>query len=194
MERLKRQMGFILEVDRLKNILRQSLLTIDGRRENDAEHSWHIALMAFLLCEYSNEEVDVERVMKMLLIHDIVEIDAGDTYCYDKSAHDDKREREERAAERLFGILPKDQADEMRMLWEEFEDMATPEAKYAAALDRIQPLLLNYATKGRSWREHGIKSGQVLERNAHVQNGSDKLWEFVKGMIEECVDKGYIEK
>ena len=194
MERLKKQIEFIFEVDKLKRILRQSILTDGKKRENDAEHSWHISLMAILLSEYSNEEIDVLRVIKMLLIHDIVEIDAGDTYCYDKEGHNDKREREEKAAKRIFGMLPKDQCDDMISLWEEFELMETSESKYAASLDRLQPLLLNYATNGKSWRDHDIESKQILERNAHIENGSKELWEFAKSMIGECIEKGYLVK
>ena len=194
MERLKKQIEFIFEVDKLKRILRQSILTDGKKRETDAEHSWHISLMAILLSEYSNEEIDVLRVIKMLLIHDIVEIDAGDTYCYDKEGHNDKREREEKAAKRIFGMLPKDQCDDMISLWEEFELMETSESKYAASLDRLQPLLLNYATNGKSWRDHDIESKQILERNAHIENGSKELWEFAKSMIDECIEKGYLVK
>ncbi|KDR96451.1 putative hydrolases of HD superfamily [Peptoclostridium litorale DSM 5388] len=194
MERLKKQIEFILEVDKLKRILRQSILTDGKERENDAEHSWHISLMAILLLEHSNEEIDVLRVIKMLLIHDIVEIDAGDTYCYDKEGHNDKREREEKAAKRIFGMLPKDQCEEMISLWDEFEQMETAESKYAASLDRLQPLLLNYATKGKSWRDHGIESKQIIERNAHIDCGSKELWEFAMNMIDECIEKGYLEK
>lgn len=194
MERLKKQIEFILEVDKLKRVLRQSILTDGKKRENDAEHSWHISLMAILLLEHSNEDIDVLRVIKMLLIHDIVEIDAGDTYCYDKEGHNDKREREEKAAKRIFGMLPKDQCDDMISLWEEFELMETSESKYAASLDRLQPLLLNYATNGKSWRDHDIESKQILERNAHIENGSKELWEFAKSMIGECIEKGYLVK
>ena len=194
MERLKKQIEFIFEVDKLKRILRQSILTDGKKRENDAEHSWHISLMAILLSEYSNEDIDVLRVIKMLLIHDIVEIDAGDTYCYDKEGHNDKREREEKAAKRIFGMLPKDQCDDMISLWEEFELMETAESKYAASLDRLQPLLLNYATNGKSWRDHDIESKQILERNAHIENGSKELWKFAKNMIYDCIEKGYLVK
>ncbi len=194
MERLKKQIEFIFEVDKLKRILRQSILTDGKKRENDAEHSWHISLMAILLSEYSNEDIDVLRVIKMLLIHDIVEIDAGDTYCYDKEGHNDKREREEKAAKRIFGMLPKDQCDDMISLWEEFELMETAESKYAASLDRLQPLLLNYATNGKSWRDHDIESKQILERNAHIENGSKELWNFAKNMIYDCIEKGYLVK
>jgi putative hydrolase of HD superfamily len=155
-DRLKKQIAFIEEIDGLKKICRKTLLMDGTRCENDAEHSWHLAVMAMLLCEYSAQHIDLLRVMKMVLIHDIVEIDAGDTYCYDCEGNVDKREREEKAAERLFSILPADQAAELRALWEEFEECKTPEARFAASLDRFQPLLHNYRTQGRSWKEHRI--------------------------------------
>ena len=150
MERLKQQISFILEIDKLKTIYRQSLITDKSRYENDAEHSWHLAIMAFLLAEHVEEEVDILKVIKMVLMHDLVEIDAGDTYCYDEKAKLDKREREEKCAKRIFEMLPKEQCQMMYDLWEEFELMETPEAKYAAALDRLQPVLLNYTADGKS--------------------------------------------
>lgn len=193
MDRLKKQIAFIVEVDKLKSILRQSLITGEMRHENDAEHSWHLALMAFLLAEYTDEKVDLLKVMKMTLMHDLVEIDAGDTYCYDEQANLDKREREEKCAKRIFSLLPEEQAKEMVDLWEEFELMETPEAKYAATLDRLQPLLLNYFTGGISWKEHGIYADQVMERNLRVQNCSEKLWELIKYLIEDAQAKGYLK-
>lgn len=192
MDRLKRQIAFIVEVDKLKSIFRQSLITDATRFENDAEHSWHLALMAFLLAEHTDEKVDLLRVMKMVLMHDIVEIDAGDTYCYDEKARQDKREREEKCAERIFSMLPEEQAREMFELWEEFELMETPEARYAAVLDRLQPLLLNYTAQGISWKNHGISVEQVLERNQIVQGSSEKLWCFVKELLDDAVARGYL--
>ncbi len=192
MDRLKRQIAFIVEVDKLKSIFRQSLITDATRFENDAEHSWHLALMAFLLAEHTDEKVDLLRVMKMVLMHDIVEIDAGDTYCYDEKARQDKREREEKCAERIFSMLPEEQAREMFELWEEFELMETPEARYAAVLDRLQPLLLNYTAQGISWKNHGISVEQVLERNQIVQGSSEKLWRFVKELLDDAVARGYL--
>ncbi|NLN65385.1 MAG: HD domain-containing protein [Clostridiaceae bacterium] len=194
MDRLKQQIEFIVELDKLKTVFRQSLLTNKSRYENDAEHSWHLAVMAFLLAEHTKEKVDLLKVMKMVLIHDVVEIDAGDTYCYDEKAKLDKQEREEKCADRIFNLLPEEQAKEMFALWEEFEAMETPEAKYAAALDRIQPVLLNHASEGRSWKEHGIYVDQVLERNQSIKHSSDKLWSYVKGLLEDAVDKGYLKK
>lgn len=194
MDRLKQQIAFILEVDKLKTIYRQSLITDASRFENDAEHSWHLALMAFLLSEYTDEKVDLLKVMKMVLMHDIVEIDAGDTYCYDEQAKLDKREREEKCAERVFSMLPEEQAREMFALWEEFERMETPEARYAAALDRLQPVLMNYTAKGLSWKNHDISIEQVLDRNQKIQNSSQRLWSFVEELLEDAIARGYLKK
>ncbi|MCR5837976.1 MAG: HD domain-containing protein [Lachnospiraceae bacterium] len=191
-DRLKKQMEFILEVDKLKNIYRQSYVSDGSRHEEDADHSWHLALMAFLLSEYANDEVDVLRTIGMVLIHDIVEIDAGDTYAYDSAANETKRAREEKAADRIFNILPKDQAVMLRELWEEFEDCETMEAKFAHALDNVQPLMLNDATDGKAWREHQIKKSQVLGRQKTTILGSDDIWEFVREKIDVNVEKGNI--
>lgn len=191
---LKKQIDFIIEMDKLKNIYRQTYVLHENRKENDSEHSWHLALMAFVLKDYSNEPVDILKVMKMVLIHDIVEIDAGDTYCYDKSGYETKRLREEKAAERIFGILPETQRDEMRALWEEFEAVDTAESKFAAALDRIQPVLLNIAKEGLSWKEHGISYKQVYERNFPISKGSDKIWAYVDELLKSCVEKGFLLK
>lgn len=192
--RLVRQLDFLREIDRLKTVLRQTVLTDKSRRENSAEHSWHLAVMAGLLQEHANEPgLDVGRVIRMVLIHDIVEIDAGDTFAYDTAGHADKAEREERAAERLFGLLPDDQRAEIMDLWREFEDRTTPEAKFAAALDRLQPMMHNYLTEGHTWRQHGITAGQVLARNRHIAEGSEALWRFAEQMINDAVDKGYLQ-
>ncbi len=192
-ERLQKQLDFVLELDKLKYIQRQSYVADGSRHENDAEHSWHLALMAMLFCEYSNEKVDVLRVMKMVLIHDAVEIDAGDTYAYDTAGNATKREREEKAAERIFHILPEDQAKEMRDLWEEFEVGETPEAKYAVALDRVQPILLNDITNGRAWREHEVAASQVLTRNANTHEGSEVLWQYVETLVEKNRELGNLK-
>ncbi|MCC7261622.1 MAG: HD domain-containing protein [Candidatus Latescibacteria bacterium] len=193
MERLAAQVGFILEVDKLKQILRQTLVSGgQGRRENDAEHSWHLGLMALTLREYAAEPVELLRVVEMLLIHDLVEIDAGDTFVYDEAAQASKAEREERAAVRIFGLLPADQAARVRGLWEEFEARQTPEARYAAALDRYQPLLLNFATEGAAWRRHGVRRAQVIERNRHIEEGAPVLWAAASELIEEAVRRGWI--
>jgi putative hydrolase of HD superfamily len=191
-DRLARQLEFILEVDRLKSVLRRSLLCDRSRNENSAEHSWHIALMAVVLAEHADEAVDVARVVKMLLVHDVVEIDAGDTYVYDVAATVDKAEREGRAAQRLFGLLPADQAAEVRALWDEFEARETPEARFAAAVDRLQPLLHNFATEGQAWRHHGVTADRVESVNRHMAEGSQRLWEHARQLIAEAVERGYL--
>ena len=178
MERLKKQMEFIIEVDKLKDIIRQTNLTNGERKENDAEHSWHLALMAVFLSEYAKEPVDVLQVIKMVLIHDLVEIDAGDTYLYDEAGNGTKAAREQKAAERIFNILPGDQAEELFKLWQEFEDRKTPESKFANTLDRIQPVLLNDATEGRAWREHDVCIDQIMSKNEYTSQGSDVLWTY----------------
>ncbi len=190
-ERLKKQIEFIVETDKLKNIYRQTYVINEDRKENDSEHSWHLALMAFILAEHSNVEIDVLKTIKMVLIHDIVEIDAGDTYCYDKEGYKDKAEREGKAAERIFGILPDDQRDEMFSLWQEFEAMNTPESKFAAALDRVQPLTLNYRKGGVSWKEHKVTKDMVLERNSHIADGSDEIWKYAEEIINDAELRGF---
>ena len=192
MERLKQQLQFLLELDKQKEIIRQTYLADGSRKEGDAEHAWHMAIMAFLLADYANEKIDVLKTIKMILMHDVVEIDAGDTYAYDTEGNKTKKLREEKAADRIYGMLPEDQRNECRALWEEFEAMETPEAKFANTLDKVQPMLLNDASKGKSWREHGIKKEQVLNRNARTKEGSETLWEYVRQLIEENVKKGNI--
>ncbi len=192
--RLAQQLGFIREIDRLKLVLRRTLLMDGTRYENDAEHSWHLAVMAILLREHANTpDVDVGRVVKMVLVHDIVEIDAGDTYCYDDAGNRGKVAREQVAAARLFGLLPEDQRQEFQALWEEFESRVTPEAKFAAALDRVQPLMHNYYTGGVVWKQHGVNSAKVQDRNRHVGEGSLALWEFAEELIRDAVARGYLE-
>ena len=193
-DRLEQQIRFIVEVDNLKQVFRQSLLLADGRQENDAEHSWHLALMAVLLAEYAEAKIEPLRVVKMLLVHDLVEIDAGDTFAYDEQAMRDKRDREVRAAERIFGELPADQATELRELWDEFEEARTPEARYAVALDRFQPVLLNLHSGGEGWRRHGVTKEQVVEYNRHIAQGSPALWQYVYGKLEEAVKAGVLEE
>ncbi|MCD6364934.1 MAG: HD domain-containing protein [Planctomycetes bacterium] len=191
--RLDKQMQFILEIDKLKGVFRQTYLLDGSRKENDAEHSWHLAMMAILLCEYAaGTNIDVTRVIKMVLIHDLVEIDAGDTFCYDEQGNKTKERREQAAAERIFRILPADQAAEIRSLWDEFEARETSEARFAAALDRLGPLLHNYNTQGKAWREHGVTVDQVLARNEHIAEGSQTLWRYAKAMITDAVTKGYL--
>ena len=189
-DRLSRQVRFLREVDRLKQVFRQTWLLDRSRKENDAEHSWHLAVMAMLLREHAHPAVDLPRVIQMLLVHDLVEIDAGDTLCYDDDDH--KAQREHAAAQRIFALLPPDQADALRGLWEEFEARRTPEAQYAAALDRLQPLLHNYYTQGAAWREHGVKADQVLQRNRHIAEGAPALWAFAEDLIRDAVAKGYL--
>ena len=191
-ERLDRQIEFILEIDRLKSVLRRSYLLNESRHENSAEHSWHLSVMALVLAEHANAEVSALRVLKMLLVHDIVEIDSGDTYVYDAAGNDTKAARENEAARRIFGLLPSDQQTELTELWQEFEARETPEAKFAAALDRLMPLLHNIHTEGRSWREHGISEAQVLRLNQHVADGSQALWDYAKALINDAAAKGYL--
>lgn len=192
-ERLKQQLEFIVEIDKVKNIFRQTLLADGNRRENDAEHSWHIALMAVLLQEYLEEPVDVKRVMQMVLIHDLVEIDAGDTYAYDAEGAKSKRAREEAAADRIFGMLPNDQEEEFRALWEEFEAYETPDAQYAHLLDNFQPMLLNHAAQGVSWKTHGVYKNQIYKRNERIEEISKDIWEYMQELIEENIQKGNIK-
>jgi putative hydrolase of HD superfamily len=184
-ERLKRQLDFIVELDKLKRILRQTLVMDGSRQENSAEHSWHLAVMAVLLHEHAGDAVDVQRVLRMLLIHDVVEIDAGDTFCYDAAASVGKEERERRAAERLFGLLPGEQAQEFRDLWEEFEARETVDAQFANALDRLQGLLQNYHNAGGTWRLHQVSREQVLKRMDPIRDASPELWTYVLQVIEE---------
>jgi putative hydrolase of HD superfamily len=190
MTRLEKQMNFILEVDKLKGIVRQNYLMNGSHKENDAEHSWHLALMCAILSEHANEKVDILKTMTMVLIHDIVEIDAGDTYAYDATANTTKRERELAAADRIFQLLPQDQAEEMRLLWDEFEEGNTPEAKFAVTLDHIQPMLLNAGSDGKSWKEHQVTLSQVLKRNETTQDGSKTLWEYQYEVMKQQVAKG----
>ncbi|MFP4347351.1 MAG: HD domain-containing protein [Thermodesulfobacteriota bacterium] len=191
-DRLNRQLAFILEIDGLKDVARQSYLLSGKRRENTAEHSWHLAVMASVLAEYADAPVDTGRVIRMVLIHDIVEIDAGDTYCYDANGHSDKAERENRAADRIFGLLPRDQEIRMRTLWEEFETGNSPEARWARSLDRFMPLLHNFHTGGKSWREHGITRPQVRGRMRPLQEGSEALWKLAESIIDQAVERGYL--
>jgi putative hydrolase of HD superfamily len=192
MDRLARQLHFVLEIDRLKSVYRRTYLVDGSRSENSAEHSWHLALLAMVLSEHANEDLDVFKVIKMVLIHDIVEIDAGDTYIYGDQAG--KEERERAAAQRIFGLLPPDQEYEFRALWEEFEEAQTPEARFASALDRFMPQLHNYHTQGRSWQEHGISAERVLERNIEISDGSAVLWEWTQTLIERAVAEGFLRR
>ncbi len=192
-DRLSKQMRFIVEIDKLKHIERQSALTDGTRQENDSEHSWHIAAMAMLLTEYSNEtEIDLLKVLKMLLIHDLVEIDAGDTFLYDTLGNSTKVKRENDAADRIFKLLPDDQAAEMHSLWEEYEAKESPEARFAFAMDAIQPLLLSYHNKGWSWKKHGVVKSQIVEKKEPLKIGSTDLWEYAQTLIKKAVDEGFL--
>lgn len=193
MSRLEQQIAFIVEIDKVKQIFRQNYLADGTRRENDAEHSWHIALMAVLLQEYADDTVDVSKVMTMVLIHDLVEIDAGDTYAYDTEGVKTKKERETQAAERIFRLLPDDQKVYFRSLWDEFEAYETADAKYAHMLDNLQPLLLNDASCGISWREHGVYKSQIYKRNEKIEETSGTIWELMKQVIDENIAKGNIQ-
>jgi len=190
--RLARQVEFLLEVDKVKSVYRRTWLIDKSRLENDAEHSWHIALLAVLLSEYADEQIDLLRVVKMLLIHDLVEIDAGDTYVYDEAAMQDQEERERKAADRIFGMLPDDQAAELRRLWDEFEARRTPEARYALAMDTLQPFLHNYFTKGTAWEEHGVTAEMVHARTDLIEGGSPALWRHVQDMIRDAIRQGFL--
>ncbi len=190
MTRLEQQINFIMEVDKLKNIVRQNYLADGSRKEDDADHSWHLALMCAILSEHSNQKIDIVKTMVMVLIHDIVEIDAGDTYAYDAEFNLSKQERELAAAERIFRLLPEDQAKEMRSLWDEFEANETPEAKFASTLDRVQPFLLNSASNGKSWKEHGVTFSQVMKRNEVTPDGSETLWNYQLELMKRQVELG----
>lgn len=189
-ERLEKQIRFIVEVDKVKNIFRQTYLADGERKENDAEHSWHLALMAVLLQEHMEDKADLTKVMIMVLIHDLVEIDAGDTYAYDEKGAQTKREREVKAADRIFGLLPEDQGQYFRELWEEFEAYETPEAKFAHLLDNFQPLLLNDASGGRSWKEHGVHRSQPMKRNERIPDTSETVWEKMQEIFDKHVKCG----
>ena len=191
--RFKKQIQFILEVDKLKHVLRQTILMDRSRRENSAEHSWHIALLVPVLAEYSKDtDIDLFHVMKMLVIHDLVEIDAGDTYCYDDRGREDQTQREAIAADRIFGLLPADQATKYQALWDEFEKRESPESRFANAMDRVQPFLHNYFTNGQTWQANNINSRQVHERMRPVKDGAPDLWGYVNNLIEDAVKKGIL--
>ena len=191
--RLEKQFAFCLEADKEKLIQRQTLLSNGEKKENDAEHAWHMSLMCILLSEYSNEPIDVLKTISMILIHDVVEIDAGDTYAYDDKAKLSQRDRELKAADRLFNILPDDQAKKLRTLWDEFEEDKTPEARFAHTMDNIQPAMLNNSTDGRVWKERGVRLSQILERNKNTPDGSEVLWDYsLNNFIRPNVEKGRI--
>ena len=193
-ERFEKQLAFCLELDKEKNVFRQTHLSGHGRRENDAEHAWHMALMAFLLSEYANEPVDIARTMAMCLLHDVVEIDAGDTYAYDEEGLKTQREREEKARERLFSMLPEDQKESLSALFMEFEEGVSPEARFAHAMDNLQPFILNDSNGGGDWVEHGVKESQILKRQEGTLAGSKDIWTYIRERICEYVSRGIIRK
>ncbi|EJS4016016.1 HD domain-containing protein [Vibrio parahaemolyticus] len=194
MDRLEKQLALLIELDKLKSVLRRTRVkSAEGRLENSGEHSWHVALMAVLMEEHANAPVDICRVMKMLLIHDVVEIDAGDTFVYDTAAIKEQAEKEIKAAERLFGMLPTDQGQELLALWLEFEAAQSDDAKYAKALDRLIPMLLNYHTNGQSWKQNSVTREQALTINKRIEFGSVTLWDKAKELIEEATEKGWLK-
>lgn len=193
-ERLKKQLVFLAEIEEMKLILRRNLLADGSRRENDAEHSWHFALMAMVLEEYAQPGLDISRVVRMALVHDLVEVYAGDTFAYDVVGYEDKEEREQQAADRLFGLLPEEQGSMFRALWEEFEKMKTPEAQYAAAIDRLQPLLNNYYTGGHTWQFGAVTLSQVRARMEPIGRSMPLLGEFVEYLLQDCLRQGYLKE
>lgn len=193
-ERLKKQLNFSLEIDKQKNIFRQTHLSGHGRSENDAEHAWHMAVMAYLLKEYSNEEIDIAKTMIMCLIHDIVEIDAGDTYAYDEEGLQTQKEREDAAKERIFSLLPEDQKAELTAIFDEFEQRETPEARFARAMDNMQPLILNNSNEGSDWLEHDVGSDKVYARQIQTKDGSEVLYEATDEILQENIRRGSLRK
>jgi putative hydrolases of HD superfamily len=192
--RLVQQIEFIAECDKLKEIFRQTQNTHSRRAENDAEHSWHLCLCVIVLAEHANTSIDVLRVLKMLIVHDLVEIDAGDTFAYDVAAMANQHEREAIAADRIFGLLPADQAAEFRALWDEFEAKETPESKFATAVDRFQPMLLNCRSQGAAWNRHGITHDRVVARNRQIRDGCAELWNYAEKMLQDIVDAGHLPR
>ena len=193
-ERLLKDIDFIIELDKMRTILRQTSLISEDRYEDDAQHSWHISVMALILSDYANEKIDTCKVIKMLLIHDLVELYAGDTFCYDKKANKDKRERELEAADKISDMLSKDKGNELRALWDEFEEMKTPEALFAASMDRLQPMLNNYKNDGGTWQKFDVPQSDIYKRIAPVKESSDELWKFVNFMLEDALEKGLINR
>jgi putative hydrolase of HD superfamily len=192
--RLRSQLDFLLEIDALKRVLRQTSITGNERRENTAEHSWHLAVFAMVLAEWADEPVDLPRVVQLCLAHDLVEIDAGDTFAYDDTGYESKRAREEAAADRIFNLLPLDQADRFRALWDEYEAADTPESRFANALDRLQPVMLNHASGDRApWVRHGISRAQAVDRNQPIAQGSQALWEVASALIDDATDRGHLQ-
>lgn len=192
MERFRQQIEFLIEIDKIKHVFRKTKLFNGSRYENDAEHAWHLAMMAMVLSEHANEKIDVAKVIKMALIHDIVEIDAGDIIVYDQQNRASAQAKENAAAERIFGLLPADQRQEFISLWREFETRETPEAKFAAAIDRLEPILQNHLTDYHAWRAYGVSSDMLYASNRHVQEGSDVIWNAVQEIFADAIDKGAV--
>lgn len=193
-ERLRKQLCFLVEADKMKEVFRRTINLNSRRRENDAEHSWSFALYALILQEYASDSIDINKVIKMALVHDLVEVYAGDTFAYDSKGYEDKSRREQESAEKLFGILECDQKDEIKALWEEFEANETPEAKFANCCDRIQPLIHNYLTEGHTWKEGDVSSAQVLDRMNVMKNNAPELWNVVEGVVKACIEQGDLKK
>lgn len=193
-ERLIKDIDFIVELDKMKSILRQTSIIGEDRREDDAQHSWHISLMAIILADYANEKIDLLKTIKMLLIHDLVELEAGDTFCYDKKGNEDKRERELKAADKVFGMLDESKGREMRELWDEFEAMESPEALFAVSMDRLQPMLNNYHNNGGTWRKFDVSQSDIYKRIDPVKRSSSELWKYVEYMLSDAFEKGLISK
>jgi len=192
-ERFKKQIEFLIEIDKVKSIFRRTRIFNNKRYENDAEHGWHMSLMALILSEYSNDKIDICKVIKMALIHDLVEIDVGDTFLYADN-QTDKNINERKCAERIFGLLPKDQYKEIMELWVEFEKKETSEAKFAGSMDRLGPIMQNFYDNGHAWNKHNITSDKILKVNSQIQKGSDELWEYAKSLIEKAIEKGDLKK
>lgn len=191
-KRLKKDMDFIVKLDEMKSIIRATNLIGKDEREDDAQHSWHISVMAMILSEYADNDIDTYKVIKMLLIHDLVELFAGDTFCYDEEANKDKEERELAAAEKIYGMLDKDKGEELRALWDEFEEMETEEAIFAASMDRLQPILNNYYNDGGTWKKFQVPKSKIYERVKPIKEASEKLWNFVENIIEDAYREGKI--
>ncbi len=195
-EKLKGQLSFLMEIDKMKTVLRRTLVADGSKRENDAEHSWHLAMYAMVLYEYAEnpQNIDLNRVIRMVLVHDLVEVYAGDTFCYDAKGNEDKEQREREAADKLFALLPKEQGDEYRALWEEFDRMDTPDSCFAASTDRLQPLLNNYVTKGHTWKLGDVTSKDVFKRMEPIKTGAPQLWKVVELIVDDSIKRGYLKK
>lgn len=193
-DKFQQQIQFLIEIDKIKNIFRKTRLFDNSRAENDAEHSWHLCMYALILSEYSNEKIDILKVLKMLLIHDLVEIYAGDTFLYSDKPKEVKKKEETEAAEKLFRLLPENQAKKFIGLWEEFEKEKTAEAKFATAMDRLEPVMQNCFTEGATWKEHDVRKHQVVDKNKKIENGSKKLWEYASRILDEAVSNGYLKE